>query len=777
MKRVFIALLLFPVSLVYSQSTILEPGVYKANAKGQNILLRVFEDNKYEMAIFHGKFVVENDTITFLNRERNSSPFDIKVNKEAPFSSTLKIKFKSESLMYASRNIYIGTQKEDNAVIEYKALSDFVNKRAFGYTARDFKIDVDKAKYLYFVDSNNGAKAIVSKFQIDENDNEIEVNYDGSSLQSIELKGMIDPETKKLSVMEGRTRRDILQFEKESTEAVKTNVLNPVAVTSEKDWKKNHGFKQELEFDSSFLEKRQKAKYNFKHVVIKSVQDGIKSIEKTPDKFLVVVVNDEKGSKTKFDEFIKEYELKQSRSMYKGYEATKDNFNFYLATEKDRASIEKFKLKEKPILLFLNSNGELVYHTDGKIEEKSDLFEPYYSVYNELKKANEHFKLDKLINSKKASMADFKKAFTEISNGKANSNTYYGNMQTDSVAVSVDEDIDYAVEAVDTAAAVVDGEDFYNYLRVEDSENLYAVKTPKEVIAAKWRSIVDFYTKNNTYDAEFIEICKKELLNSGFTTKLYGGQNLVNETDFKILDYLYKNYNQILDNEKKHSNPQANEYADVYGGDTYDYGYRRTNQIKDVLSTFFQKRTGESAHLHRSNQVKLIGYYKTFLPLSGYQFSGFSDYLQKIKETNINDTSLYFKEYKEYFNKVQSAKPSIIESLDEMYTIEKNRYPNWQEFKHNFALLANNVAWAVVETRNNDVNTIRDAIQWSETSLKIIKNEFHYLDTLAQLYYKNNQKEKGIETEKLAIENLNPNDTERIKSYGEVLESMKNGTY
>ena len=497
MKRVFILLLLVITSFGYSQTQVLEPGVYKANAKGQKLILRVFEDNKYELAVFQGKYVVENDTITFLSREPNSSPFLIKVNKEAPFSSTLKIKFKPQNLLYASRNIYIGTQKEDDAVIEYKPLSDFVNKRTYSYADRqkDFKIDVDKAKYVYLVNTNRNLNAVVSKFQIDQNDNEIEVEYDGSFLQTIELKGIVNPETKKLSVMEGRTQRDILEFEKDNGTISPTNDIMPIAVLTEKEWKKNHGFVQDVEFDSSFLEKRQNTKYTFKHAVIKTYSEGLKSIEKSPEKFLVVIADNRKEAKTEFNEFIQKNEKRLSRSMRKGYNAKIDLFNFYLATEKDKAVIANLKIKDKTALIFLNSDGQLIYHTEGTINANSNLFNSYYSVYDELDRANGQFKLDKLVANKKATLMDFKKSLFEIIKSKQSS------------------DYDDVVVAVDTAAAVADStiampyeED---YLRAEFPENLYSIKTPKEIIAGKWNSLVDFYTKNNTYDEDFIEMCKK----------------------------------------------------------------------------------------------------------------------------------------------------------------------------------------------------------------------------------------------------------------------------
>ena len=762
MKRVFILLLLF-ITFGYSQAN-LEPGIYRANVKGQKLMLKVFEDNKYEMAVFFGKYIVENDTIIFRNRAQNESAFKIKVNMEAEFSSTLKMKFSNPGISYMASHIYIGTQKEDDSMIEYKPLSEYGIKKFDNFNrSKEFKIDVEKAKYLYFVEAPRRGKATVSKFQIDADDNEILVDYDAVSLQNVELKGVLDPVTKKLSVTEGRTQGIIFEFEKDGPEEIKaTNEINPLAVQNEKDWLKNNGFTRDAEFDSSHLEKRIKTKYSYKHAVLKTNAEALKSIEKTPEKFLVVAVDNSKDSKANFNKFIKEQEETMSNVMRNGYDAKLDKFNFYLAGEKDKTIIENLKINDRQALLFLNSNGVLLYHTAGNLTDNPDLFQYYYSVYEEVKRANSQFKLDKLISDKKSSLADFKKSFSEIITTKKSFDSYPEETLVET------ENEEMATEVVDTVVAATEAAFDDDYLHVNDPENLYAVKTPKIAITEKWNAIVDFYTKKGTYDEAFIELCKKEFLNTGFTYKLYGGQQIVADSDFKILDYLYKNYSEIRKNEiKQHIVADEEEFGI---NPNINFG------INSVLSSFFQAMTTEAANLHRANQIKLIGYYKTFLQLSGYNLMDFKSYLERVKESNRNDNSLYFKEFHEFFQVIDSKNPSLIETLDDMYTAQKSNFVSWADFKDNFSRLMNEVAWDVVETKNNDITTIQNAIKWSEASLKADKDSPYYLDTLGQLYYKNNEKEKAILTEQKAVDNLK-NDKERIKEYGDVLERMKNGTY
>lgn len=80
--------------------------------------------------------------------------------------------------------------------------------------------------------------------------------------------------------------------------------------------------------------------------------------------------------------------------------------------------------------------------------------------------------------------------------------------------------------------------------------------------------------------------------------------------------------------------------------------------------------------------------------------------------------------------------------------------------------------------KSSDVFLIKKAITWSEASLKVEKNNHYYLDTLAQLYYKSGQKQKGIETEEKAIKFAQENEDDyNIEEYKNVLEKMQNGTY
>lgn len=763
---------LFITIFVYSQKPILDPGIYRSNVKGQKIMLKVFEDNNYEMSFLYGKYTVKNDTITFANTTSGDSSFKIKIN-ETPFSSTFKVKIQTEFITYFARNIYIGTQKDDNAIVEFKPLDEYLSKKSNNFESRQKQVsfDIEKTKYLYFVENTYQNKgATISKFQIDSNANELEVTYE-PSLNVLELKGFFDSETKKLTISEGLGRSPLFSFEKDGTaEVKKVDEIKPLQVVVEKDWLKKSGFEVE-EDTTAFFGEREASIYTFKHTPFKSYQEAIKSIEKTPTKFLVLVVDDSKSGKKSYDEFIKQNERQMSRFMRNGYNASRDHFNFYFATDREKALLESLKIKDKTAFVFLNSNGEMVYHTKAILDENSDLFDLYYSIYDEILIANSKLKLDKIAANKKATLPDFKKALFDIVQTKKSDNDYDIGAAVDTATVEVVED--YGTMAVDSTAAVAMDDDYYegNYLHAQDPENLYKFKTSKQVIMDKWKLLTDFYLKNNTYDEDFIEICKRELNDKGFTFKLFDEKKQLSDLDFKILDYLFKNFELIQKN-----NEVPAEIVDEYGETLYEPADNKIN-LSSSLRSFFQKKLNNSSDLSQDVKSKLIDYYKSFLKLSGYDLIDFESYLSNIDQGDATDKTFYFSEFDNFFQTISSKNSSIIETLNEMFTERKNNFVNWNEFKNTFTQMTNNAAWKVVETKVSDSNTIQKAIKWSEASLKVDKKSSYYLDTLAQLYYKNNEKDKAIATEQKAIDAITDKSGTQLDDYKEVLEKMKNGTY
>lgn len=111
----------------------------------------------------------------------------------------------------------------------------------------------------------------------------------------------------------------------------------------------------------------------------------------------------------------------------------------------------------------------------------------------------------------------------------------------------------------------------------------------------------------------------------------------------------------------------------------------------------------------------------------------------------------YLKEFSSYYTMyLMSKNTSAIGKLDEIYT---NLDPNsgystdgWSSFKEYVSNMANSAAWAVVFKSENS-SFIKKAINFSQYSLFVTKNNPYYLDTLAQLYYKDGQKKSNKNSE------------------------------
>lgn len=776
MKNYFASLLLISSLVGFTQ---IKTGTYKSSSKNGDILLRINEDKTYEMSFFYGEYAVSKDTILFNSNKINSSVFSVKSIQDAPKSSALKLKFSDSQIAYYSTSIFLGTQETETSEIQYKRLSEFVvmNPTTYEYP-KDFSVELTKGKYLYLVDAKND-EASVSKFEISENANEVSVEYDAYSYANLKLKGFIDGTTGQLAISDGKTPL-LFSFEKYDEPKKVTDEINPVQVIDEKNWQKIHGFIDEAEatyVDSAYPESN-KPPYVFKYTIEKNYKDALKATEKTPTKLLVVAFDlKNKNSKTEFDAFVKSNEESLSSYMYDNYLPEYDKFNYYLATEKDKSILDKYKIKSDKELLFFNAQGDLLYHTSATLTDKQyDYFSPYSAINTELEKVNKYAQLDKSLSNKNASAVEIT---TVLKKSLKLESTY--NYATDAViappapvinnvrevpANETEEEAAKVVEeaaaaVVDTAVAVYDN---YDYSLIKDKENLYSLKATNQQVQEKWLKAVDYFSAKNIYDKDFVTVVKAELNNTGFSNKLFNNQDkLLKNSDFKILDYVYKNYQNII-------------VQDSITQQNYDYTYYES-PIGTVLYDVFYKNTNLYDNPEKKQIDKVMDYYEQYLKVSNKDFSVLQNYLNALKDNSTQESinKKYIDYYTSYFDDVIKKDSNIIENLDEAFTNRPTgSYDTWESFKSSFSNLANDVAWHVVE-KSADKATIQKAIVWSETSLKIAKNVHYYLDTLAQLYYKNGEKAKAIATEEKALEL--GKDSEYGEEYKITLEKMKNGTY
>lgn len=760
MKKSFAFILFFTSLLGFAQ---IKPGVYKSVSRNQDGVLKINEDKTYEVSFFYGNYSIAQDTIHFNSDKINSSSFSVKKNSDAPKSTNLKLKFRDSQSAYYSTSIFVGIQETESSELVYKKLSDYVQMNPTTYEyPKDFTVELEKGKYLYLIDLKNEA-ATISKFQIPEDTNEVLVDYEYYSFSNMKLKGFIDKETGQLAISEGKTPL-LFSFNKQDESVLTSDQLNPIEVKEEKNWLALHGFIDEAE--ASYANNPY---YVFKHSIEKNYKEALNATAKKPEKLLIVAFDlKNKNAQKDFDAFLKTNEESLSIYMYDDYVPEYDKFNYYLATEKDKSILDKFKIKSDKELLFINAQGDLVYHTPASLEEKKMAYNYVFAeTTNDLKKANLCVQLDKVLSRKNASAIDLMTVFKqslELENAYSATDVSIEPVQVSEILETVTTAVDDSVKTEEEVGIDTATDSSYSSSYIKDKENLYSLKATYDQVQEKWLETINYFSTKNIYDNDFVTVAKAELGREGFSRKLFDNHDkLLKTSDFKLLDYIIKNYKNII----------AQERITIE-----NTGYLDDQEsIEWVLSVVFDENTNLYSNPEKKQIDKVMDYYEQYLKVSDNNFKVLQNYLSDLKENTVQEgvNEKYVDCFSSYFDSIIKKDSNVIENLDEVFTKESTGYGfDWNGFKDSFSNLANDVAWHVVE-KSTDKTTIQKAIFWSETSLKVSKNVHYYLDTLAQLYYKNGEKTKAISTEEKALES--GKDSEYAEEYKITLEKMKKGSY
>lgn len=761
MKKLVLLLLLGVSTFLSAQNNTITPSEYISNSPtSKGIKLYFQENNRFQMAVMSGYYEQDNDSVTFHSDVEKEPVFDVLFANPNPKATTINIKFETKDI-YSLRQIYIGIQNASNDEIEFKSLKEYLNISDFyREKKKELAFEIEKVAYLYLVNKNPFKdNTIIEKYEVPKNISEITIKYARNEFASLKLKGYFDQKTNEFIVSEGSNP---ITFIKNDGAVNNNNFAKPIEKITKKKWsypgmKDDYANVYEQLIDTTAvttIDEPYVPPYSFKHTISKSFPEALKSIENKMNKFLVVSFDNSKNAKTSFDNFIKDSEYTLSNNMYDGYDSEKDNFNFYLANEKDKNVLVKYNSKDNVALLFFNSNGDLIYHTNGTLYDNDEIFTEYNTTHYELKQANQKIKIDKSFSNKKQSIVEIKNTLKEI--------TISDIPNTDIVDTSY---VEPAVEVIEDGSIPADtiAAPAYDYsYEIKDKQNLYKLKTSKETIQSKWLQVIDFYSKSNQVDFDFVAILERELKNTGFSKALFNEEKkTISDVDFKLLDYVFKNYYEILKQEEKEQNEGASY---------------RNNKIKYCLDDFFDLNTHKYENVDKEKITKILEYNKKYLELSNYNLLSVQSYLNSLKENNLDKTPDYVTTYSDYFNVITKENGNIFENLDHDFTSNPSDMA-WSYYKESFSSLANTIAWHVVEN-STDVSLIQKAIKWSEASLKVQKDNVYYLDTLAQLYYKNGEKQKAISTEEKAVEmGAKTEGFEQLEEYKNVLEKMKNGRY
>lgn len=730
----------------FSQTKTIEKGTYISTNKGQKIKLNLLEDNKYELVFYTGEYKIKGDSLSFFQKEKAESAFNIVFNKDKKKTDKVKIKFTDPSY-YA---FYIGTQNGSEPV-QYQKITDIKTKVDPEWKEVDVEFEIDRADYLYFVYEGYETESQLSKFALPKDVSEVTVKYELDALGDLNLAGFLDKKTNELKISEhGGKNPLIFVNEKDAKPETKTSKVTPLENEKIKNWTypgkealiaDDFGTDVIVDTTATAVDVYQTPKIDFKIKTENNLKAAFEATKKAESKFLVVTIDSKNASaKADFETFIKDQESQVGYYMYDAYNPQYDVFNYYLATSNDKKWLKTNKISNDPGIVILNGNGDILATAKSNLSDKKSEFNYYENLYKSLQITDAFYAFKNVQKNKKVTDADLVNAFYK--------------------AASAELPYDYHYEADSTYADEVT---YFKYTKIG---------LDKKEISQIWKKLIEAHQKDAKPNRHLVETILNEIKNQGFYKHLFNEDRVLNDTDFLAIDYLLKHYDAI---QVMNASNEEGEAIAMYMGSL------GSDISSSLQQNIYVSQDGVEGSI---NQNKIGAVYKKLINYGKGSYDSYKNYfafLTAQTENSNNDQEL-IREFNAYFDKYLSAeKGNVIQRLDDLYsTIDTEfeyNYGGWNAFKDYHSNLANSVAWQVTLKPEN-ASYIKAAINWSEYSLIITKNNPYYLDTLAQLYYKDGQKEKAITTQTLAVKYLDANvEEETAGEIRETLTKMQNGTY
>jgi hypothetical protein len=729
------------MSVSFSQTKNIEKGSYLSTNKGQKIKLNLLEDNKYELVFYSGNYEVKGDSLLFTPSAKTENGFDLAFKNDKK-SKRIKVKF-SDAVYYYS--FYIGTQKGSGDV-EYQRLSDIKAKVNPEDDKTDVDFEIEKADYLYLVYEEYGGDSKVSKFALPKEVSEITIKYQLDVVGDLKITGFFDQKTNELMISEQSGKNPLVFKNAKDTQPEQVSKVIPLENKTVANW--SYPGKEPLvndDFgvaaDSTVVEADPIKTFDFKLKTENNLKSALSSTKESKTKFLVVSVDSKNASaKADFDAVVKDQETQLAYTMYDAYHSEFDLYNYYLATADDKKWLKTNKITDNPSVVILNSTGEVLATAKSNLKEKEYQFNYYDALYKKLQRTDGLLAFNKVLKNKKSADADLIQAFNKVA----------------ILEVPYDYETDYTVTTDDNAAEF----------------KFVSIAVDKKEVAQIWKKLIEAHQKDAKPNMYLVETIVREIKNQGFSKQFFKEDKVLNDTDFLAIDYLIKHYDAI-DAERTAFTAQA--------GEMHIIGSLNTEIATALQQNSYAADVNISAVKDGS---KTISVYKKLIAAGKGNFESYQNYFNYLAEIEDKDGSNtnYLKEFSTYFNaNLATDKGSVIEKLDTMFTLidpnSEYSYNGWNAFKEYHSNLCNTAAWTVVSKPGN-TGFIKSAINWSEYSLLVTKNNPYYLDTLAQLYYKDGQKEKAVQTQTLAVKYLNDYvEEETANEIKETLAKMQNGTY
>lgn len=675
-------------------------------------------DNNKEFQIAIAKGYIEIDSTTNLVLSKQKTPtFGLKFIESNSSSDSLTVSFSKSLKNYQLGSIFIATSNKDK---DYQNV-DFKKASTLAgsnfYQNTDLKLTIAKATYLYLLEDKMSTTPNIL-YSYELPKNTSKVEVSYHSTPRRAIKLVADFDSKDNIVTVNEIgRNNPLIFYKDYSK-----YLSQFEVPASKETGIN--WQEELITENY----SNSTNFNFELERFDNSYDLFKKAVENNKTIVALYLPDDNNKKKRFNALVKTYESKVSNLMYNTYLPKYDTFYLYHITETEKKLIDDYNLKDTQ-LLAIDTDGTVLYRNKGRISELEKVLTTDLITYsnNEINNRVLLKHLDDAIVETSFNQEETQNVFHNIS--KITSYDFFSGHES------------------------VTEKSYMEQRYEEQNIEFYRLKSNLDKVNSLFEKLVDAHQSDITIDFQYADILTKFLSvhYSNILYKIYDAN--INEADLKGVDYLIKFKDQL-------NNYQAKT------DDDYNKGYNFSDISTTITSTLRRASNNASPTILQGIKNR---FEKTV--------SERNEYLSFLKRYIPND---FIEEYKKFYsNSKFNSKTNTILTLNSLYTSE-NSNKVWSTYKNQIANQANDAAWAVVEN-TNEKKIIKEALKWSKTSLDIEENNPYYLDTYAQLLYKNGDKKTAIKFQTKAVKVISdePNryGMSLLKQTKEVLSKMKSGKY
>ena len=477
----------------------------------------------------------------------------------------------------------------------------------------------------------------------------------------------------------------------------------------------------------------------------KSITSGLKTIAKNNDILVAVIENKAKNENFTFDNVIHFYKNEYVSALaYDTNQITKSNINnsnHYVFHKVDKADVKWLTKKEidrnTPSILFIDKNGDVLIDfksNDLSLADLSKVFGSPETMYATLLGLQNVQKLYKMVTSNKFNPNEF---ITILSSINTTNLEPYGHYLNAYPAENSEE--------INSHSYYIDEQITYNF---PDFSNTKLMTYYSDLLHANL----------NQVNEKLIPILAEQLDNSGFIRILFNAQTddeTFSDIDFQAIDVLLTNSEKVnaFSQRLNELNP---EYPFYYGSYIFD---------NETITDYILKKIRTSINYHNltaPQKEKIVALFQRIFKIDSQCFLCVNEYY-RLSTFNTNEnyeiiytqpsTKTFIQMYAEFFKSSFNSNTPYIVSLDNVFSkanASEILYNDWSSYKNYNADLANNIAWAVVVTK--EVAFYEQALVWADFAVTMSKQNYYFLDTLAHLQYFTGDKKQAIITEQKALE-------------------------